>query len=326
MNSDLIMIALGVTFAVALIAVFMPSVADSGRSAKRRRMISASNPDKAGSARKVRGKEERRKMVADALKFQDEKQKGRTKNVPLRKQLLHAGWNLDVKAFWLLSALIGLVVGALVFVAGLSPIMAIGPALCSAYLIPRFLLNRSKKKREKMFLLEFPNAIDTIVRGIRSGLPLNDSIQVVAQDAKEPVCSEFKLVLEEQRLGQTSAEAVEKMFDRMPIAEVNFFSVVISVQQKSGGNLAEALSNLSSVLRNRKRMREKIKAMASEARSSAMIIGALPLCVMALLSVTSPDYLVPLFTTTPGHIALGIAIVMMSLGLFIMNKMVNFDF
>jgi tight adherence protein B len=164
------------------------------------------------------------------------------------------------------------------------------------------------------------------VRGVKSGLPLNDSIRLVAKEAKEPVKSEFQRVLDQQSVGKSMAEAVPILFERVPVPEVYFFIVVITVQQQAGGNLSEALGNLARVLRSRKAMKLKIKAMSSEAKASAGIIGSLPFIVAILVSLTSPTYLLPLVTTTTGELWLGIAAVMLTLGVLVMRKMVAFDF
>jgi tight adherence protein B len=122
------------------------------------------------------------------------------------------------------------------------------------------------------------------------------------------------------------SEAVGVLLDRVPLAEVNFFVVVITVQQQSGGNLSEALSNLAKVLRNRKKMKQKIKAMSSEAKASASIIGSLPFVVGTLVSVVSPAYLGPLFFTPLGQVWLGVGVLMLALGIFVMNRMVQFEY
>jgi tight adherence protein B len=168
--------------------------------------------------------------------------------------------------------------------------------------------------------------VEAIVRGVKSGLPLNDSMRLVAKEAKEPIKSEFQKVLDQQTMGKSTSEAIQTLFDRMPLPEVNFFVVVITVQQQAGGNLSEALGNLARVLRNRKKMKQKIKAMSSEAKASAGIIGSLPFIVGILVTLTTPSYMVPMFTTTLGLIWLGIAAIMMSFGVWIMAKMVSFDF
>jgi tight adherence protein B len=198
--------------------------------------------------------------------------------------------------------------------------------VAAAYLGPRWWVGRKRKKYQSKFLDELPNAVEAIVRGVKTGLPLNDSIRVVAKDAKEPVKSEFARVLDQQAFGMSMTEAVGVLLDRVPLPEVNFFVVVITVQQQAGGNLSEALSNLAKVLRNRKKMKQKIKAMSSEAKASAGIIGSLPFVVGILVSITSPTYLLPLFSSTLGHIWLGIGILMLSAGVFVMSKMVKFEY
>src|SRR5690606_12069267 len=174
---------------------------------------------------------------------------------------------------------------------------------------------RKRRKYQDKFLDELPNAVEAIVRGVKTGLPLNDSIRVVAKDAKEPIRSEFAHVLDHQAFRMSMTEAVTVLLDRVPLPEVNFFVVVITVQQQSGGNLSEALGNLAKVLRNRKKMKGKIKAMSSEAKASAGIIGALPFVVAVLVSIASPTYLSPLFFTTLGNIWLGIGVAMFSAGI-----------
>jgi tight adherence protein B len=196
------------------------------------------------------------------------------------------------------------------------------PACCP----PRWALSYLKKRREAKFLNLFPDAIDVIVRGIKAGLPLGDSLRALATDAPEPILTEFRHILETQAVGVPLGEACGKLFERMPLPEANFFAIVISIQQKSGGNLSEALSNLSKVLRDRKKMKGKIKAMSTEAKASAAIIGALPVAVMSIVYVTSPDYITLLWTERLGQLMLAGSAVWMLMGILVMRKMINFDF
>ena len=188
----------------------------------------------------------------------------------------------------------------------------------------RWWLSFLAKRRCAKFLSEFPNAIDVIVRGIKSGLPVNDCLRVIATESPEPVGGEFRRLVENLSGGLSMDQSMDKMNARMPLSEVRFFAIVLAIQQKTGGNLAEALGNLSTVLRSRKLMREKVKALSGEAVASAGIIGALPPGVMALVSVVSPGYMAPLFTTPGGHVALGICCCMMGFGTFVMKRMINF--
>ena len=176
------------------------------------------------------------------------------------------------------------------------------------------------------FTAEFPNAVDVIVRGVKAGLPLVDCLRMIASEAKEPVRSEFKTILDDQTLGVPIDQAVQRLAERIPVAEANFFAIVISLQSRSGGSLSEALGNLSRVLRERKKMAGKIKAMSSEAKASAGIIGSLPVVVTCFLYLSSPDYISLLFTTFTGKVVLAGAAIWMGLGILMMRKMINFDF
>ena len=177
-----------------------------------------------------------------------------------------------------------------------------------------------KKRREAKFLNAFPDAVDVIVRGIKAGLPLLDCLKMIATEAPEPVKSEFRAIVETQTIGMPLGEACAKLYERMPLPEANFFGIVISIQQKAGGNLSEALGNLSRVLRDRKKMKAKIQAMSMEAKASASIIGALPIVVMVLVYLTSPNYIALLWTHPTGRIMLAGCAVWMSIGIMVMRK------
>jgi tight adherence protein B len=192
--------------------------------------------------------------------------------------------------------------------------------------LPRWYINFRRKRRFKKFLNEFANATDVIVRGVKAGLPLNDCIKIIANESAEPVKSEFRAIMETQAMGVPLPDAVAKLPERIPVPEASFFAIVIAIQARAGGNLAEALGNLSRVLRDRKRMQGKIVAMSQEAKASAAIIGALPVIVMVLVYITSPAYIMLLFITQIGNVILGCAAIWMALGVIVMRKMINFDY
>ena len=208
--------------------------------------------------------------------------------------------------------------GGLLGAAGIGFAMGLG--------LPRWLLGFLKKRREKAFLKALPDAVDVIVRGIMAGLPLFESLKEVVNDASEPLRSEFLAIIETQAIGMPLGEACARLYERMPLPEANFFGIVIAIQQKSGGNLSEALGNLSRVLRDRKKMAEKIQAMSMEAKASAAIIGSLPPIVMILVFLTTPDYIALLWTNSMGQLMLVACAVWMSMGVLVMKKMINFDF
>jgi tight adherence protein B len=180
-------------------------------------------------------------------------------------------------------------------------------------------------KRLKKFLVLFPDAIDFIVRGLRSGLPVTESMNIVGKEMEEPVGSIFAHIGESVKLGVPVDKALQDTAKKLGLTEFNFFVTSIILQRETGGNLSEILNNLSEVLRTRLMMRMKIKAMSSEAKASAIIVGSLPFIVIAALMYLSPDYLIPLIDTTKGNcIALGCAFSLM-FGIGVMIKMTKFE-
>jgi tight adherence protein B len=267
----------------------------------------------------------RREQVEETLKEIDVKAR-KPKNLPLQMQIEQAGLSWSKNQYLMISAGLGLCSLLVVFVISDAILPALGSGFAAGFGAPRWLLAYLKKRRERRFLDTFPDAVDVIVRGIKAGLPLLDSLKIITQEAQEPIKSEFKSIVETQTIGIPIGEACGKLYERMPLPEANFFGIVISIQQKAGGNLSEALGNLSRVLRDRKKMKAKIQAMSMEAKASASIIGALPICVGALVYLTSPDYIELLWTTDLGRVMIAGCAVWMSLGVFVMKQMINFDF
>jgi tight adherence protein B len=270
----------------------------------------------------------RRKSVQDSLNDLDKKQKAKDLNIkkpPLKVQIRQAGMTVTLERFYLYSAVCGIVLAVLTFLGG-APLWVVPGALIAGALgLPRWFVGFKRQRRVKAFLEEFPNALDVIVRAVKSGLPLNDGIRLIAAESQEPVKSEFRRIVESQQLGLSIPEAAMRMPETMPCPEAGFFGIVIQIQQQAGGNLSEALGNLSRVLRDRKKMKAKVQALSMEAKASAVIIGALPFIVAFLVYLSSPNYIMPLFTTPQGHMILGFSAVWMSIGVFVMKKMMNFD-
>ena len=270
----------------------------------------------------------RRKSVEDTLKALENKQKDqerKLKKPPLKMQLRQAGMKVSVKQFHIYSAVCGVLIAAGVFFSG-APLIAVPGGLIAGGLgLPRWFISFRKKRRIRKFLNEFPNAIEIIVRAIKSGLPLNDGVRLIAAEAVEPVKSEFQRMVESQQLGISIPEAAVRMKDTMPCPEANFFGIVIQIQAQAGGNLSEALGNLARVLRDRKKMKAKVQALSMEAKASAAIIGALPFIVAFLVYLSSPNYIMPLFVTSAGHMIMAVSLIWMSMGLFVMKKMISFD-
>ena len=277
-------------------------------------------------ARASRGSQKsRRDVIENTLKEFDERHK-KSKGVPLSVRLAQAGFSWSKRQFFLVSAAIGATMFLLGLITGSGLIVSIVLGAAGALGLPRWLLSFMKKRRETKFLNAFPDSVDIIVRGVKAGLPLLDCLKMITVEAPEPVKSEFRAIVETQAIGMPLGEACGKLYEQMPVPEANFFGIVISIQQRAGGNLAEALGNLSRVLRDRKKMKAKIQAMSMEAKASASIIGALPIAVMTMVYITSPNYISLLWTEPLGRVMLACSVVWMSMGVMVMKKMINFDF
>jgi tight adherence protein B len=297
----------------------------SGEKEVEKRMLSVAKPGPASAKVNARAVKTRREQVEATLKDLEERRK-KSSSPPMSVRLTQAGLTWSKQQFYIISAVFGAVVfaGGMLIDAGLMPAALL--AFAAGFGLPRWALSYLKRRREAKFLNQFPDAIDVVVRGIKAGLPLGDSLRALATDAPEPILTEFRHIMETQAVGVPLGEACGKLFERMPLPESNFFAIVISIQQKSGGNLSEALGNLSKVLRDRKKMKGKIKAMSTEAKASAAIIGALPIAVMAIVYITSPDYITLLWTERLGQLMLAGSAVWMFMGIMVMRKMINFDF
>ena len=295
---------------------------DTIKKAETDRTVVTASRDRAAEAAK------RRKSVQDSLKELDAKQASTDKNIkkpPLRIQLRQAGMQVSVERFYLYSAVCGIVVTALAFFLKAPLLVLPGAFIAGVFGLPRWFVSFRRARRVKAFLNEFPNALDIIVRAVKSGLPLNDGVRLIASEAPEPVRGEFRRIVESQQIGMSIPDAALRMPETMPCPEAGFFGIVIQIQSQAGGNLSEALGNLSRVLRDRKKMKAKVQALSMEAKASAAIIGALPFIVACLVYLSSPNYIMPLFTTSTGHLILGIAGIWMSIGIFVMRKMMNFE-
>src|SRR5277367_2430722 len=296
----------------------------SGQNKAESRRASIAKP--APTSRQVdKTQRSRREQVEGSLRDL-EARRLKEKKVPLGTRLTQAGLNWSTQKFLVVSGVLAAVVFAAAMFVGGGLLGAAGLAFAAGFGLPRWGLSFLKKRREAAFLKSLPDAVDVIVRGIKAGLPLFESIKVVAADAPEPLRSEFLAIIETQAIGMPLGDACARLYERMPVPEANFFGIVVAIQQKSGGNLSEALGNLSKVLRDRKKMAEKIQAMSMEAKASAGIIGSLPPIVMLLVYLTTPDYISLLWTHPTGQLMLVGCVVWMSVGIFVMKRMINFDF
>ena len=266
----------------------------------------------------------RRKQVEASLKEAERKQGQSNPKPTLSGLLQQADWSMEPRTFQIMMSVVAVLAFGLFLLRGYDWYVALGAGGVAGVGFPRWFLMFSVNRRKKAFLNEFANAIDVIVRGVKSGLPLNECLKIIANEAADPVGPEFRSIVEGMKVGVTLDEGLKRMYQRMPLTEVNFFQIVLVIQQKTGGNLSEALSNLSAVLRDRKRLQGKIAALSSEAKASAGIIGSLPFVVGLLVYFTSPDYIMLLFTERVGNFILLCSLVWMGMGIFVMKKMISF--
>jgi len=309
-----------------LIWVFVYPILSGERKAEaRQESVTRSEPAAARVAASRVGPKVRREQIEDTLKELEVRRK-KQKNLPLVMRISQAGLTWTKRKYIIFSVIVGAVLFVAALVAGGGVLAGAGAGFAGGFGFPRWLLTFLKKRRENKFLYNFPDAVDVIVRGVKAGLPLGDCLRIISLEAQEPVRSEFKTVVESQQVGISMGEACAKLYERMPIPEANFFGIVVSIQQKAGGNLSEALANLSRVLRDRKKMKAKIQAMSMEAKASAVIIAALPFAVMILVYISSPNYIELLWTHPTGRLLMACSAVWMSMGVLVMKKMINFDF
>lgn len=243
----------------------------------------------------------------------------------LQGRLEIAGMSITPQKFLIRALMIGLGVALLLLLAGKSLLLALLVGILLGLGLPHFYVGRRIKKRQLMFLKQFPEAIDLIVRGLRAGLPVGESFQTVAKEIPAPVGSTFGTISQQVQLGLPMEKALADTAQKLGMTEFNFFVTTIILQRETGGNLGEILNNLAEVLRARQMMKLKIGALSSEARASGFIVGSLPIFVFIILSIASPKYLAPFYDDFRGNLAFMVALGMMSFGGFVMKRMTQLE-
>jgi len=298
------------------------------RAALRRRILAVSGQERrAGRAQRSDADERstRRRDIQSRLRELERAQQKVPMVVRLRRALNRAGLRIGVRGFVAACAGFAVVVSGLYLAAGYPPLGMLPVAVCAGVGLPKWLISRMSRRRTAKFVREFANAIDVVVRGVKSGLPVGECLRVIANESPEPVAGVFREIVDAQSLGLSLDQGLERALEKMSTAELKFFAIVLSIQAQTGGNLAETLANLSSILRERKKMADKVKALSSEARASASIIGSLPFLMTGLLYLVSPDYITPLFSEQLGQIMLLCGLMWMAIGVFVMKQMVSFE-
>ncbi len=341
-SSLLIYLVAGLAFlAIAGIGIAFTSDRDDAAKKRAREITSGAAFSQKGKGVKVVDADAKRRAktqeMLESLRKQDQERRKLSAGRDIKSKLAHAGIEMPVPVFWMVSVVVGIVCAGIVWMSGAEGLVISGisfksrPVLVGAAFfagvigLPQFVLGFLKAGRHQKMINQFADALDIIVRGVKTGLPLNECIRIIAKESPEPLRKEFLTFADNLAMGSGLDRALAALYKRMPLQEVNFFAIVLMIQSKAGGNLSEALGNLSTVIRARKMMREKVKALSSEAKASAMIIGSLPFAVGVMVYMTTPDYIMQLFVTETGHVILAMAAGLMGTGIMVMRNMINFD-
>ncbi len=322
MDRRMLLAAAAVVVCGAAFSLLYPSIAGGRKAQKRQAALMVGRAKQKAAPSTAQAK--RRKAIAESLSEIGGEKKGRSGN--LEERLTQAGLALSPQMFYAASGIFGLFLCSIIYIAGGDTIVALSVAPALAWFFPHWLISYRIKRRVSKFVDQFPEAIDVIIRGVKAGLPVSDCLRLIASEGEEPVRSEFKRIVDGLAIGMTVGEAVDRLAESVPVPEASFFAIALNIQQKAGGNLSETLANLSRVLRDRKKLKAKVKALSAEAKASAGIIGSLPFLVGAAVSFLNPGYMALLYTTNLGKICLVGGLMWMGIGVAIMRKMIDFDF
>ncbi len=319
--NDPFLLMLGVGIGIVLLCLFFAFADDSKKKQAKRvdRLRTRGQGTPAGEELQLRkGGGDRKKLDQMVRRFVP-------KPDMLRQRLYRTGRTISLGTFGIICGVVAVVAFAAMLILDFSFFIALPMGVLAGMWLPYLGVAWLGGRRGKRFMMLFPEAIGLMVRGLKSGLPITETFQIVAQEIGDPVGPEFRQVTDQIRVGHPPEQALLDAATRVGVPELKFLTVTLSIQRETGGNLAETLENLDNILRRRRQMKLKIRAMSSEARASAMIIGALPFIMLALLSVVNYDYIALLFTTERGHHMLEFGGCMMGTGVSIMAKMVKFE-
>ncbi|MDC9700831.1 MAG: type II secretion system F family protein [Alphaproteobacteria bacterium] len=293
--------------------------------AKKRLSAISKNEGSRYGKKKDFDKTARKRSVKEVLEDTQIRKSGLKKRVTMAMRIEQAGLSVSLYFFWIASLIFGTIIALLVFVFISSDFFFVLSAwFLSTFGLPNFFLRILRKRKLKKYLNKFPDVLDIIIRNVKSGIPIDQSFYIVSVDGPEVVRNSFVEIVEAKSFGFTTVEGIYRLYERIPLTELLFLAIVLQIQSESGGNLSDALQNLSNVLRERKILEGKVQSMSQEAKMSAYIIGFMPFGITALLFVMAPDYISTLFTDPTGHMLLTISGFWMFLGVVVMRKMINF--
>lgn len=316
----IVFMILGIGTAFALIA--------SARQQKRDQLLAAITGGAKTKSRKTESKDKQiaRKRDEIARKLKDAgDSKPKKKGKPgLKDLLLQAGFDVPLSRFWIASFIFGSIITSLVYATGFPALAKLLLAFTAFFGLPRFFLKWRAGRRQRKFLEGFADALEAMIRLLQAGMPVSEAISMVAREYEPPISDEMLHIYNDQKIGIPLGEAAERCAKRMPLTEVKMFATAIQIQSETGSSLGEVLANLAAVIRARFRLKRKVRALSSEAKASAAIIGALPILVAGGLYLVNPDYIILLFTEPTGKLLASGAVFWMCCGILIMRQMINF--
>jgi tight adherence protein B len=318
----------GALLLVVLVAALWSMLFEADERRLQRRVERIQSPRAAGSGDQVKQLESLRRNKQDSsIASLDRVIKRMLPNLGLmRLRLERAGWSLKVGDFLLICLGVSVATVTVLTLSFDFSLLVNGPlGLIVGLGGPNLVLRQQITRRTKKFVSLMPDALDLIVRGIRSGLPASEALKTIAEEIEDPIGTEFRQISDQMKIGVAMDDAMWSTARRLGIPEFNFLVISLSIQQETGGNLAEILEKLSDMVRRREQMRLKVKAMSSEARASAGIIGSLPFIMCGVISFVSPGYINTLFTDPRGWVMIGLGLTSLCVGIGVMSKMIKFD-
>lgn len=313
---------------IVIIIIGMVMALSANREKERKsRMINVVRGSARGSeqgGKRAVSQDQRRADLAKKLKDTASEEKSHKSGNSLSEKIMQAGMEISVKKFWMSSAIFAVIATAAAWGIGLAKVVVILIAVTSFFGIPRLFLRIKAKRRQKKFMEDFADVLESMTRLLKAGMPVSESIKMVAREFTGPVGEEMSRVFDQQKIGVPLPEAILHAARRMPLPEMQMFATAVSIQAQTGSSLSEVLENLAAVIRSRFRLKRKVQALSSEAKSSAMIIGALPILVGGGMYLMNREYIEVLFIDPTGKFLLGGAVFWMCMGILVMRQMINF--
>ena len=314
--SLLIFLIMGITASLLILNT------QSQRRTHMMRVVQGSDYSVNKKANKTVSRDQKRFDLAN--KLQDEEKEAKKKNASISDLIMQAGLETPVKKFWIYSSIFAVLMTLLAVVIGLSKFLIVMLSIISFFGLPKLFLKFKAKRRQKKFMEDFADALESMMRLLKAGMPVSEAIKMVAREFTGPMGDEMGRVYDQQKIGVPLPEAVAASARRMPLPEMQMFATAIAIQTQTGASLSEVLSNLAGVIRSRFKLKRKIQTMSAEAKISAAIIGALPVVVTLALYAVNREYIQLLFDEPTGRFMLGCAVTWMLLGCLVMRQMINF--